>query len=801
MSKSPKGHTENKDHNGDNIENPRSSGRGSDASGELGYDLNIIFKSHASNIPHITRWIDELVSMTEHGHPTRKFPTTENLVEILQRYDAVFRELLRQTSIFSEPMTKVLAKAWAGVLKLLDYMVKSYHRYVKHTSNLQEQAEALLAEKQQQALSMKVREEEFELEKTYLKAKIRNLEAQIHSMEATKRDMDRENGSLRNILSRYVHSEGMNNPVWDLTNEDAENNPAPGVTYSDKDLVDQGRHQLRELSRIEIEMNEALGQALREEDKQRLIVKDISELLERNQNIFGKGSSHTGKWVAGASDKRTYKELGVQVDEKEQFGIVTDLVPDNAEEVGIPPPIATKPPKIRSPEIPYLLRKEMKTSPQVLRIAPAAWLCQSIMAIYMDKITEDAHRMSQGLPKLDLPGHIFNYYRRQLHMDALADAIVAQLVRACEHHCKMLPRVALFASQIGLYEKDKAPNLDVRDTDFVLSVINNLMEQGELVEEKASRRKLTKRSVVVRPDIARSAAIKTVETIFATWLPDGGQDYVLKVKTMQHTEKGAKFVDVDEFIEMLIEPWHTVRTLWEEHIAYLFREHCLVYRVLSESVFANDNGVSNKDTLLSQLSKSSAKDCMRRSMRIFQQYISAGKSEEVATRKGPEGGSAQKEPVCEAMNRKQFINVVLQVSPRMPVERAELLFEEAVNIGHTRVMRDLELIWMRCTHAATQPDLEKEKAELRKGNSAPIPPIVIELPYYYNMKSGLTQWTKPYVHNTFRARDIEFDSFLAVCIRNDLLPNSPLADLLHMTPKDLWPNADMFFKMKKSGAA
>ena len=87
------------------------------------YDTNIIYHSHASNVPHINSWIDELVSLTEKGLPQRKFPTTQNLVDALQRYDAVYRELLRQTSIFSEPVTKQLAKVWAGSLKLLDFMV------------------------------------------------------------------------------------------------------------------------------------------------------------------------------------------------------------------------------------------------------------------------------------------------------------------------------------------------------------------------------------------------------------------------------------------------------------------------------------------------------------------------------------------------------------------------------------------------------------------------------------------------------------------------------------------------------
>jgi len=414
----------------------------------------------------------------------------------------------------------------------------------------------------------------------------------------------------------------------------------------------------------------------------------------------------------------------------------------------------------------------------------------------MDKITVDAERAAKGLPRQHLPAHIFDYYRRQLHMDALADAIVAQLVCACEHHCKVLPRVALFASQIGLYEKENAPSMDVRDTDFVLSVLASLLDLGELVEEKASRRKLTKRSVVAKPDILRASALKTVENLFQAWLPDGGQDYAHKVKAMAHTDKGSKYVDVDEFIEILIEPWHNVRTSWEEHVAYLFREHCVVHRVLQEAAFANDNGVKDKDTLLSQLSKASAKDCARRSVRAFQQFIGTGGSDSEALRKGPDSG-AQKEPVCEAVNRKTFITTVLIIQPRMSVADAERLFEQSIAIAHTRVLRDLELMWVRLTHKDIKPDSEREKAEARKGNHNPVAPIVTEIPYYYNMKTGLTQWAKPYRSSTFRARDIEFDAFLAVLIQNDLLAKSPLADLLHMTPKDLWPNADMFLKMKK----
>ena len=100
------------------------------------YDPTLAFSTHSSNLPHMTSWIDELVRMTEKSLPTRGEPTTTQLVECLQRYDAVFKEIVRQNVIFSEPLSKMTSKAWSGSLKLMDYMIKSYHKYVRHTAHL-----------------------------------------------------------------------------------------------------------------------------------------------------------------------------------------------------------------------------------------------------------------------------------------------------------------------------------------------------------------------------------------------------------------------------------------------------------------------------------------------------------------------------------------------------------------------------------------------------------------------------------------------------------------------------------------
>lgn len=127
------------------------------------YDPSIVYHSHSSNVPHLKNWISELVEITESSYQKNPTPTTEDLVNALQRYDAVIKELLRQTSIFSEPLTKMLAQAWAGVIKLLDYMIKSYHRYVKHTSHLQTQAHDLLNERQRSEAAYKIQKEESDL--------------------------------------------------------------------------------------------------------------------------------------------------------------------------------------------------------------------------------------------------------------------------------------------------------------------------------------------------------------------------------------------------------------------------------------------------------------------------------------------------------------------------------------------------------------------------------------------------------------------------------------------------------------
>jgi hypothetical protein len=78
---------------------------------------NEAFHNFSSNVPHLQNWIEQLVTLTistdtnaskkssSDGHV--QYPTTETLVQALQRYNVVFQELFRQVGIFSDPLSKV----------------------------------------------------------------------------------------------------------------------------------------------------------------------------------------------------------------------------------------------------------------------------------------------------------------------------------------------------------------------------------------------------------------------------------------------------------------------------------------------------------------------------------------------------------------------------------------------------------------------------------------------------------------------------------------------------------------------
>jgi hypothetical protein len=201
---------------------------------------------------------------------------------------------------------------------------------------------------------------------------------------------------------------------------------------------------------------------------------------------------------------------------------------------------------IKGSEQPYLIRRRMSTFPKLLRVPPVVWTCTTIMNIYLDKIQTDEERQSMGLRKQSMSDHVYDYFLRITGLKSAADVHVAQLLKACESHNRRQPRIALFASQIGLINPEEPPTMDIRDTDFILHVLTSLIKQGELMPDLfkslKTRSAVIKSSVLLRPDVLRISAVHLVHDTFQKWLPDGGDDFVLKAKAMQSTEKGFRYV-------------------------------------------------------------------------------------------------------------------------------------------------------------------------------------------------------------------------------------------------------------------
>ena len=82
------------------------------------------------------------------------------------------------------------------------------------------------------------------------------------------------------------------------------------------------------------------------------------------------------------------------------------------------------------------------------------------------------------------------------------------------------------------------------------------------------------------------------------------------------------------------------------------------------------------DTVLVELNKSVATDCLRRPLRLFQRTEDKAGQPEPEGRGGAGGVTAtntNKEPVVEAMSRKQFIECLRLVNPAVTLQEVSTL--------------------------------------------------------------------------------------------------------------------------------
>ena len=83
------------------------------------------------------------------------------------------------------------------------------------------------------------------------------------------------------------------------------------------------------------------------------------------------------------------------------------------------------------------------------------------------------------------------------------------------------------------------------------------------------------------------------------------------------------------------------------------------------------------DTVLVEMNKSVAADCLRRPLRTFQRVDDkgAGPADTDTRAAAPGGGNANsnKEPVVEAMSRKQFMDCMHAINPAITTQEVRLM--------------------------------------------------------------------------------------------------------------------------------
>lgn len=983
-------------------------------------DAGQVFSNYSSNLPHLNSWIDELIDLTKKSSHGREVPTTEVLVEFTQRYNAVFKELLRQTAVFNIPLSQLIAKAWNSNLELLDHMIKTYHKHVRETSQIRGHAQQVLREKQSQEAAVKNRDEESVLERTVLRARIRGLEAEMEAMKIIQNRSNSENRYLRLIVDEYIRSSDANGRFAELANameqqsqhvshkhhkndkqaasksqaDDTPNFAAIHSGFGRKDTIEAGRVQLRELNKVEAEMNRILGAISKEEDRQRLIVQDLRKLVQKNPSLFGKDAvaSVTNKGAfnvavdtlrGGVCRPVNVADVGVQVDEKDALGALNDLdlemttvvvasalgttttttqsavhAADPGQSSGSrrerdrslrpPPGIAflekeTTLLHTDGSHIPYRLRRLMRHFPQIQRIPPVEWLLQTIMSIYVSKIDSDFSREGKGLRRLSLSEAIYQYYIELYGIGAVTDVQIATLVAACEFHRASVARVTLFAHQLGLFDKEGAPVIDERDTQFVLLAIRLLIERGQLVQgavqqrgsgsgggegddadgegsgggggggvgggvggapsamgersnddedEVVATRSLTsssgdlealaaagdaptsplgsgprstrsKLSASQRPhasmavnwsairvgarfvaEIERADAVDVCRALFEDMLTEGESlqgltECIIKLKSMQGVGtdrermakgKASRHIHVDEFLMVLLDPWDQhVRRPWWEHMQFLFKQHCVCFKVVTEAHFATDQVAVDKDAILNEVSSAVAKECIRRPLlplvsmvasivQQSKQQLAAevaaaaadtdlfGEKEEddddaalgadsrigviLRRRRQQELTSAmtsmgdpKKGAVCELLTLRGFHAVLKMINPTLADSQIDAMYEDAVTRSQEVVQRALERLWRPLYISSSNPPrLSKTKSD-ECGRV-----------FYVNVHGRATQWARPFCLRTFHCQDVNVDDFVTTLMHHDCFACSPLMELFRIRPHELWPNIDIFAK-------
>ena len=334
--------------------------------------------------------------------------------------------------------------------------------------------------------------------------------------------------------------------------------------------------QLEALTKLDLDMNEVMFKVLQEEDRQHVVLSDLLSLVAKNPTVFGNPKEVPNPEVLVAKgvrqlegQRRATCSVGIQADGKDIFAVVDEVqVTVNKERAKAdkPPPKPSQYAEIGA-NVPYQFRQHMTYFPTVLRIPPLEWVSQTILSIYLYKIGETESSASTSvtaapsIKRLPMSSFTYHFFRRQFGLSVMTDIQVMQFLMACEYHVSN-KRVLTFAKQLGLNAKEFQPEYDIRDTDFILMVLQLVKSIEEphgrdrdTGAEHQKPSKFTYSPLAGTPGgmaryISKAAAISLTMPLFERWVYDLGEDFVRKVQAVPPSQRGPKFILLDDFIEV-----------------------------------------------------------------------------------------------------------------------------------------------------------------------------------------------------------------------------------------------------------
>ena len=516
------------------------------------------------------------------------------------------------------------------------------------------------------------------------------MEGELAGITAENRSLERENKHLRDIVENFIESKGQNDSTVDFPMTSDVNEESP--FKRSKTLYNAGEAQLKSICNLDTDMNDLLVSVLKEEDRQRFVLKEFMDLLDRNSDLLGISSDTNARGERVV--RPTTCDAGIQSDEIIGQGVVKILEPDEDEALPaipstLPPPAPKQKTVSLGSDLPLLLRKKFSSFPRVLRIPPIKWTVNALFSVYFAMIRhQDMQNVSMtsvssnalGNPKVSLWEFAYDFYVKQFNIPPVAEIGFSQLLRSCDHYIRNNKSVLVFALQMGLTSKEVPPEYDAADTDFILKVIKCLSQMGQLISDLnseafdaaldpskhgmsvASAPPLSKahqapgfsmsQSILsvgsnqkhsirlsqtnahlvpgeLRTEILRSSAVATTRSIFEKWFPDKGEDCAMKVEAMPASKRDGINVSIHDYMEITLDQWKGVRLVWLDHIQYLFSTYCCVYHAITPLTYFNDLGSRGRDTVLTLTNRSAPGEPKKRVVDYFERLETAAKINEL----------------------------------------------------------------------------------------------------------------------------------------------------------------------------